>query len=222
DPASNSFKWQMYTKVSDRLAAVLNRMLLPAPNQRFASAEQVITAIDAPAPQPAPIAPKGKGKKAPPPVVQPAPVSPAPVPPTASRPVPTRPAFSLLEIIGSAAFTGFETGLLAIALASVLGTSLFPGFWLILAVILAGMIFAQNRRWIEKIDLVIIAAVSLSAVAFVPLLNRVLAIPALGVLMATTGGVLGSILLITLFSALLAIAMALIFRLIYQILLRLL
>ncbi len=88
--------------------------------------------------------------------------------------------------------------------------------------LLAGLIVAQNRRWIEKIDLLIIAAISFGAVVFVPLLNRTLSIPALASLVTITGSVLGGILLITLLFALLAVAVALIFRLIYQFLLRLL
>ena len=46
DPYSDTWNWRGYAQVSDRLEAVLNRMLLPSPNQRFASAQEVLDALD--------------------------------------------------------------------------------------------------------------------------------------------------------------------------------
>ena len=78
--------------------------------------------------------------------------------------------FSLIEILGGAAFTGFEGALLFIALNSVLASSeISMGLW---GMILGGLIFAQYRRLIEKIDLVIIAGISLGLVLFVPVLHQ--------------------------------------------------
>jgi serine/threonine protein kinase len=154
DAYSNSWKWRSEVKVSDRLAQVFDRMLLPTPSQRFQSADDVVAALkpmtspppivpkSAPAPTPtaSPIAPK------PAPTPTPSPIAPTPVPiPTPSI---KRRSFSTLEILGGAAFTGFEGGLLAIALASLFGTAITSSFWLVLAGVLGAMIFAQLRlRW---------------------------------------------------------------------------
>ena len=222
DPLSNSFTWQSSVRVSDRLAAVLNRMLLPAPNQRFQSAEQVMAALEASAP-PASPPPASSGKSAVSPVVQPStpPASPASPASPPAPPVSTRPAFSLLEVIGGAAFTGFEGGLITIALTSLLGTSITSGFWLVLLAVLGGMIFAQNRRWIEKIDLVIIAALSLAVVIFVPPLHRIIIASSTFAAIIGTGEVLPGILLLAGFAGLVSIAIVLLFRLIYTLLSRL-
>lgn len=201
DPLSNSFNWRTHTKVSDRLAAVLNRMLLPAPSQRFQSAVQVMDALRASSPPPSP---------------PPTPLGSPPTPP----PLTTNRRFSLTEIIGGAAFTGFEGGLIAIALASVLGTTAVnPTFWLILLGIAGIMIFAQTQRWIEKVDLVIIAAITLALVLFIPSLSQG---EITGQLANALGGRVMFVLLVAGFTALLAVAITIVFRLIYNLLSRLL
>lgn len=201
DPLSNSFNWRTHTKVSDRLAAVLNRMLLPAPSQRFQSAVQVMDALRASSPPPSP---------------PPTPLGSPPAPP----PLTTNRRFSLTEIIGGAAFTGFEGGLIAIALASVLGTTAVnPTFWLILLGIAGIMIFAQTQRWIEKVDLVIIAAITLALVLFIPSLSQG---EITGQLANALGGRIMFVLLVAGFTALLAVAITIVFRLIYNLLSRLL
>ncbi len=225
DAYSNSWKWRSEAKVSDRLAKVFDRMLLPTPSQRFQSADDVVAALKptssppptvpqpvppaqtlppiAPTPVPSPIAPA--------PAPTPAPIAPAPAP----APLSKRRSFSTLEILGGAAFTGFEGGLLAIALASLLGTAINPSFWLVLAGVLGIMVFAQSRRWIEKVDLMIIAAVTLALVIFFPFFNGI--IGTLGV----AGTSIQVILLLSVFSALMAVAVATVFRLIYNLLSRL-
>ncbi len=45
DAYNNQWNWRPYAQVSLSLAAVLDRMLLPAPNQRFESAQEVIDAL---------------------------------------------------------------------------------------------------------------------------------------------------------------------------------
>ena len=201
DPLSNSFNWRTHTKVSDRLAAVLNRMLLPAPSQRFQSAVQVMDALRASSPPQSP---------------PPTPLGSPPAPP----PLTTNRRFSLAEIIGGAAFTGFEGGLIAIALASVLGTTAVnPTFWLILLGIAGIMIFAQTQRWIEKVDLVIIAAITLALVLFIPSLSQG---EITGQLANALGGRIMFVLLVAGFTALLAVAITIVFRLIYNLLSRLL
>lgn len=203
DPLSNSFNWRTHTKVSDRLAAVLNRMLLPAPSQRFQSATEVMDALRASSPKPSPA---------------PTPTPPLAPPPTSPTPTADR-RFSITELIGGAAFTGFEGGLIAIALASILGTAFNPTFWLILLGITGAMIFAQNRRWIEKIDLVIIAAITLALLLFVPSLSQG---AVTGQIANALGGRIMVVLLIAGFAALLAISTTIVFRLIYNLLSRLL
>jgi serine/threonine protein kinase len=223
DAYSNSWNWKGQVKVSDRLAATLEKMLLPTPSQRFQSADEALAALKpivaapSPAPTPAPTpAPVRKPSPAPTPAPTPAPVavkgSAPPIPRSTSLP---RPRFSTLEILGGAAFTGFEGGLWAIALSSLLGTTISPGFWLILAGVVGAFIFAQSQRWIEKVDLLIIAAITLGLVMFVPLLNSVIGIVSVGV--ATTQ----AILFVAVLTALLAVAVATIFRLIYNLLSRL-
>lgn len=219
DPYSNGWNWRAYAQVSDRLEAILNRMLLSSPNQRFQSAEEVLNALKAaPAPPPVTQPPAATGlgqvasavQAAPPPKVAPTP-TPAPVAvatPSPSAPVKAQPpAFSLVEILAGAAFTGFEGGLLAIALTSLLGTSLaFVGIWVALAVGI--LIFAQNRRWIERWDLIVIALISLGVVIFFPPLHAVFS--------QTNPGQLAFVLAIL--AGLGAVAVTILFQLIYRIL----
>lgn len=218
DPLSNSFNWRPQAQVSDRFAAILNRMLLPAPNQRFQSAEQVMAALEAsasPVPQPTP-------QPTPQPSPTPSPQSSAVTPDPGATPA-RRSSFSLLELIAGAAFTGFEAGLIAIALVSLVGTTvLTPSFWLLLLGMLGGLILAQNRRWIEKIDLVIIAGISLALVVFIPVLHQAMTIGSLTQVAAVMGGVIQGILLLTLFTGLVVVMVTLIFRLVYNFLSRLL
>ena len=111
-------------------------------------------------------------------------------------------------------FTGFEGGLLAIATASLLGTSATPIFWLVLAAVVGIMVFAQSRRWIEKVDLVLIAIASLAIVVLLPMLHHSL---------GGAGGLvplLQTLLPIVVLAGLGAIAVGLIFRLIYTLLSR--
>ncbi|NER37844.1 MAG: serine/threonine protein kinase [Oscillatoria sp. SIO1A7] len=76
------------------------------------------------------------------------------------------------ELLGRAAFTGFEGGLLAIALASLLKTTLTnPGIWLL---VLPGLIFIQYRS-IDLSALPIIAIGTLVVVLFVPSLQTAIA-----------------------------------------------
>jgi serine/threonine-protein kinase len=228
DPLSNSFKWRNQVQVSDHLADILDRLLLAAPNQRFQTAEQTLAALEAPPPMPStPIAPpRSAPASASQPLARPSkvpspPAAPAPPPSPAPLPAPLAPPsnFSLLELLGSAAFTGFEGSLIAIALASLLGTSFVaPHFWLALLGIMTAMIVAQNRRWIEKIDLVLIAAISLGLVIFLAPLNQ-----AVAALIASTGSSkLIAIVLIAGFAGLLTVAITIVFRLIYNLLSRLL
>ncbi|MEQ8958419.1 MAG: serine/threonine-protein kinase, partial [Coleofasciculus sp. C2-GNP5-27] len=61
DSYNNAWNWKTYTQVSDTLAEVLDRMLLPTPNKRFQSAQEVMDVLKprrtppAPPPPPPPV-----------------------------------------------------------------------------------------------------------------------------------------------------------------------
>lgn len=208
DTSHNQWQWRTHTQVSDQIAAVLDRMLETSPQKRFQSATDVLAALGQASPanmgqslnyrQPAPIPPLSV------PVAASAPAAPA-VPPAQqlqSRTPP--PSFSLPRLLGGAAFTGFEGGLLAIVLTSFLGTTLVSGgFWLGLVAVL---VYSQLQRWIERIDLVIIAGVTLGIIVLVPALQG--------------GNPIVSILLLGGVAGLILTTLTLLFRLIYDILSR--
>ena len=218
DAYSNTWKWEHYVPVSGHLVNTLNRMLSAAVNQRFASAPEVLQALkQGGVPAASPPAP------APPPGPAPAPVAAKTTLPSGPgtgsgsipAPVPTRPRsqvtpFSIPELLGGAAFTGFEGGLLlfpALAIGSLMGTVLLgSGLWLLLV---AGLVFAQSRRFIERMDLLIIVGLTLLLLFFLPASWR-LGNPFLTIV------VLGGL------GAALAVAVTACFRLIYRLLSRIL
>ncbi len=189
DSYNNTWKWRSFAQVSSRLGDVLDRMLRFAPADRYQSANQVLSAL---APEPAVSQP-------PQPLVTP----PKPV----ARRQASLPRFSTIEMMSSALFTGFEGGVIAIALVSLLGTTaISAGFWLALVGIL---ILAQFFRFIEKVDFLILAIISLLAVGFVGQLNWAGAF-------IQAGNPFLNILVIAGFTGLIALAIALLFRLIYK------
>lgn len=211
DSYSNTWAWRAYVQVSDRLEAVLNRMLLASPNQRFQSAKEVLEALNVgkAAPSPSPVSGSPPPKAAPTPSVSTSVQASSPVVvPSSAAPAPVASSrFSLIEFLGGAAFTGFEGGLLAIALVSGLGTLVGGG---VSAALVGALVFLQYRRIIERIDLVIIAAVTLIAVLL--LLNfNVLSLP-------LNGNPFLFVVVLAALTGCLAIAIAIIFRLIYRIL----
>jgi serine/threonine-protein kinase len=231
DSYTNQWDWRKYVQVSNHLGDVLDKMLLPTPSDRYASAEQVLGVLDAPIPQP----PIPQPSIPQPSIPQPQPVNPTVIPgqtppptpvpnplptvnPTPSNlPVPVQPTpppspvtvspissqsaqFSTLEVLTGAAFTGFEGGLLLVAIGNLINVPAV--ITLVLLGILAGLFFAQNRRIIEKYDLLIIAVISLVIVFFIPPLR---------------GQVPGQlIILYPLFGALCATAVTALFRLVYK------
>ena len=228
DAYSNTWNWRAYAQVDDRLEAVLNRMLLPSPIQRFQSATEVLAALKpaakpAPPPTPAPVAtPKRSASPAKGTALQPpSPQPPSPQPAGTLKPV--RPPISTLELLYNAAFTGFEGGLLAIGFASLLATiGSIQSFWVVLSAGMAALIFAQWRRWIERVDLLLIAGATFAAVLFIGRLRYILtALPLLQKIVALLGGPLQTLLVIAGLTALGAIVIAILFRLIYKLLSRL-
>ena len=230
DSYSNTWKWRNDApSVSASLADVLDRMLLQTPSQRFQSATDVLVALKAaagagtvrsrspkrtplPTPQPTPTPPTTLPQPVPPPQTLKSAGQVAPQPSAqATKPVRQRAAiapFSTLEILGAAAFTGFEGGLLAIALLSLFGTVLIgAGFWVVL---LAGLVFLQSRRIIERLDLLIVVGLTLPIVLFLPPLHRAAAL--LG------DNVLTTVIAIAVVTGLSAIAVTALFRIIFNLL----
>ena len=190
---NNCWQWRQFVpKISNNFAATLDRMLLLSPSERFASAQEVLSSLSSP---PTSI----QVSQTPPPPSPPPPVSPPKKAKIAS--------FSLLEILASAAFTGFEAALLFIALSSLFPSSgIIGGLW---GASLGGLIFAQYRRLIEKIDLLIIAGISFVLVWFIPPLHRILSIFNLPLSLLIVFAVL---------AAAATVAIATIFRLVYGLL----
>ena len=216
DSYRNEWNWHSRVQVSSRLAQVLDRMLLSAPSQRFQSAAEVEAALmSGPqkhsqpptvvvAPPPILIQPTQ-----PPPVPTPQPPVRLPATPPGGLQPPQRGAFSIWEVLSGAAFTGFEGGLLAIALTSL---PLSPGVGIgLLGMIVGGLIYGQYRRAIEQTEMLIIGAGTLAMLWFFPALQTAaVAIypnsPITGVLFVGWLGALG------------AIAGTAIFRLVYKLL----
>ncbi|GET43555.1 protein kinase domain-containing protein [Microseira wollei] len=193
DTYSNQWKWKTYAQVSSQLANILDRMLLSSPNQRYHSAEEVLAALTLPPPAP--------------PVQKTAAVTPANPPP---HPIPVRPRFSLVEVLGAAAFSGFEGGLIAIALSSL---PLTPGISMGLTVaIVGGLIYAQYRRILEGKDLPILIGITLAIVV----IFRNALVPAW--IITLFGNPIVGVLFVAGLTAAGAIAVTALFRIIYKLL----
>lgn len=216
DSYTGRWDWQPHAIAPDpHLAAVLDRMLRATPSDRYQSATEVLQALQT-GPRRSPPAPSSAPRIGP---VAPVPATqlPAPPPSTALQPSPAtphRPAiapFSTWELLASAGFTGFQAGLLGIALTSLLGTSwLSGGFWIAL---LVALVVAQAYRLIERVDLLILAGASVALVILIAPLRQALPV------------VIGShpwvtIMVLAGFTGLLAIAGTSLFRLIYKVLSR--
>ncbi|HIK11272.1 MAG TPA: serine/threonine protein kinase [Oscillatoriaceae cyanobacterium M33_DOE_052] len=156
DAYRNQWQWRSHTTVSDSLAAVLDRMLLPTPSDRFATATQVLTALSAP-----PTPPKLPISGSPSPPVSP---SPPPLPPTT---ISKRP-FSTNELLTGAGFIGFEGCLLLISLEMIIPNPAVGTLCWVL--ILGSLIWVQYQRWLTTRHLVIIATLSIGlAMSITPL-----------------------------------------------------
>jgi serine/threonine protein kinase len=187
---SNQWSWRQYAPASDRLGAIIDRMLLPAPSQRFQSALEVLevletgnaTVISAPAQIPTQVVNPTHHPTYPPnsqPHLNPTLVTPiqsSSQPPLPLTPIaPPDPIFSpkptaersLSDTLVRASFVGFELGLGQIALSSWLQNSPGIGFG-ILGAILGGLIFSQYRRWLDYQYLAAITGVTLAVVLIAP------------------------------------------------------
>ncbi|PMB39625.1 serine/threonine protein kinase [Fischerella thermalis CCMEE 5330] len=195
DVYSNQWKWQERVSVSPLVANTLDRMLLPAANQRFQSAQEVLDALNL---NVQPVIPTQINPRQP--TQLPSSIKSQP------QPTPTQPAqqipLSTLELLMGAGFSGFEGGLIAIALYSVLRSlniTFVAG-----AVILAILIFGQKQRWIERTEMLVLAAATWGVIFFFPVLRAGLSIKQVIILSVAAG--------------LVAIAVTALFRLIYKLL----
>lgn len=213
DSYSHQWSWQKEVSISPNLANVLDKMLLAAPNQRFQSAQAVLDALTTPLTStPKPPSPSSRANTTPHVTNIPSQAPSGTNPPASSPANQRRPSFSTWELLSSGAFSGFEGGLMAIALASFLGTSLIStGAWLLL---LVALVFVQWRRWIEGKDLLIIAGLTLALVLFLPSLHKIVnSLQGIGTWQA--------VLLLAVVAALVAIALTALYQLIYKLLARL-
>jgi len=214
DSYQNEWNWRSRVQVSPRLAQVLDRMLLSAPSQRYQSAAQVEAALKHNSQQPTIVVqPPALPTPPPLPTQQPPPTQQAPVPVPATPPgnlqPPPRRAFSIWDILIGAGFTGFEGGLLAIALTSLpLSPSVGIG---LLGMIVGGLIYGQYRRAIEQTEMLTIGAGTFALLWLFPGL-RVAAVA------IYPGASITGVLFVGWLAALGAIAATAIFRLIYKLL----
>ncbi|MEH2089561.1 serine/threonine-protein kinase [Nostoc sp.] len=194
DAYSNQWKWRSQVTVNPHLADILDKMLLPAANQRFQSAQEVLRALNSQAAQAA--------TQLNSPSVTLPPQTPQGSNPVVPRRPSTQPAFSTLELLGGAGFSGFQGALIAIALFSLVKSPIVT--LTTSALILGILIFAQTRRWIEKFDLLIIPTITFAIIFFVPFLRGGLDFPSVVILAVGAG--------------LVAISLTAVFRLIYKLL----
>lgn len=201
DAYSNRWQWRSHLPspgVKDTFAQLLDRMLMPAPNQRFQSAEEVLIALSVNLTLPTPVSS--------------IPVTPAPVSMSSASPAvfvvpnpvmasaPLSSSQSLWALLVGSGLTGFSSGLWAIALTSFLGTTYVSGgMWLILLVVL---IFSQWQRLLHRSHLLGITALSAGLVIMLPSLQA--------------GQSWLGILLLSILLSLLSMVVSLLFRLIYK------
>lgn len=200
DPYNNCWNWRsQVTSVSDDLAQLFDIMLSNSVKDRFQSAEEILALLENPQPILKPQRPLTQPPITQPPVSKPSVITPLD---PSIPPVVITPQFSLFEIIGNSAFTGFEGGLLAIALSHLFKgiTPISIGIW---GMMVGGLVFLQYRRIIEKKDLPILAIIS-SIIMLFPTLNQNLGIMMTFIIASLAGA--GSIAIMALF------------RLVYQIL----
>jgi tRNA A-37 threonylcarbamoyl transferase component Bud32 len=154
DVYNNRWHWRTHADIAPAIADILDRMLSITPNQRFHSAQEVLTAIAA-------------ATTAPPTVTSP--------PTPATVPYFHQPAaFSLLELLAGAGLSGFAGGLLAIALYSLVQSSAIALG--VAGLILGMLIIAQTRRWLDAKDILILVGILLAIILFVPALQSELTI----------------------------------------------
>jgi serine/threonine protein kinase len=152
DSGNNEFKWRSHIKVMPYFADIIDKMLLPAANQRFQSAKEVLEALDQ--------------ASQPPPPIQP--ITPNIPPAKIIR-------FSTKELLTGAAFCGGQGGLIAVIVFSLLKLPL-PSV-VIASLITVVLVILQRQRIVDGSDLLIIPGITLGIMFLVPLLHGAIAIP---------------------------------------------
>jgi serine/threonine-protein kinase len=180
DPYMNKWTWWKKVNINPGLRYILDKMLLPAVSERFQSANQVLDAL---------------GQYLTPPTIIPTSIS-----NSGASINKTQSAFSIWELLLGAAFSGFEGGLIAIALFSLIKSPIIS--FILVTFLLSLLIIAQTKLWLTKLNLLIIAAISFGIVLFIPDI------------------VLPQVIFIAVTAGLIAIAATALFRLIYQFLSR--
>ncbi|PAX55854.1 serine/threonine-protein kinase [Brunnivagina elsteri] len=185
DGFSNQWQWQNHTNVSPYLAKILNKMLQNAANKRFQSASQILEALknvgnSQPSSKQAAINPQTTATQINNPVN-----NPGNNPPSVPKQRASVQQFSTIEMLVGAGFSGFQGGLIAIALISLVKSPIVA--LLISGAILTILIYAQTRRWLERFDLLIIPTITFAIIYFVPLLQANLGIQTVIILSGAAG-----------------------------------
>lgn len=227
DAYRNTWQWRSHvppsTQLDPHFADVLDCLLQAAPQDRFASAAEVLEllrpppiaaptpAIAAPTPSPPPVVstpPSGtqlQPSAAPQPVAQPGSGRSGTGRSQLAQPGPARPPRSVLELLANGAFTGFEAGVLGVqAIALVKMTGSLAGGVALWGVLMALLVVLQWRRVIERVDLAILAGLSAGLVVVLPVLRAELTVMA--------------VLTLAIAAALVGVAAAALFRLFYRLL----
>lgn len=238
DSYNNTWQWRAHAKVNPAIADILDRMLLPTPNQRYASAQAVLAALRQAATGTPPATASSlqsrstarasaasstatqmqsptAGKTttaaqvaASGPAIAPQPSGPKPVQSSAPAPATQSPMSSSLFEFLGGAAF---TGVEGSLLAIAL-TSLLGTTWLgsgAWLILVAALVLLQARRVIERFDLVIIALVTLGVVLLFPPLQTIL---------TATASPRVTIVVLAIMAGLAAIAIGTLFRLIYRVL----
>ncbi|MGK7886589.1 MAG: protein kinase [Crocosphaera sp.] len=164
DSYNNCWNWKpSVTNISDDLANILDRLLLPSPRDRFQSASEVLQALHSAQSQGVSSSPKTAIQTAPnPPISSVPPTSPQTisVPNPIPNPSPITPSskksFSSVDLIIYSGFNGFEGAILVLLLKKFLFA---PGI-IIGCMIISGLIYLQYRGILDKKDLLIIGTIT--------------------------------------------------------------
>ncbi|RMH63413.1 MAG: serine/threonine protein kinase [Cyanobacteria bacterium J003] len=189
DAYNNRWNWHSYVpSVSQQLQHILDRMLQPAPSDRYQSAAEVLADLNAsPTPAPAP-PPSPQPLPSPQPVTAPLPPSQVSSPPSPSVPIPSPkgappakarpprrppPPLPAFKILMGAGFTGFEMAALGVMVSSLMTSWQLPlgvsaG---VIGGVFALLVFMQLKGWIEHWEQLIIGTLSGAALFFFPSLQ---------------------------------------------------
>ncbi|MDJ1183470.1 serine/threonine-protein kinase [Roseofilum casamattae] len=181
DSYSNRWNWRSEIDLSEPLGSVLDKMLALSPYQRYGSANEVLDALR----------PQSSASTKPGTTLQSPAITHPPTPPATAQPLARTSSLSTSDLLGISVFTGFESVVLALGLTNWLGvTGLSLGLW---GALMGGLVYAQFRRWIERVDLAIVGGVSLALLLLVPALRGDLPLDTIALLPICVGAALALI-----------------------------